>query len=114
MPCNRSEGLDLERLFREPDSPECRDFVTHSGGCPDCAAAMRRRHEPPVEISTHAPKVAVTGAAIVILAVIALLALSDRSGDAPQSAPGEAEQRAMTTDPSAVRTPEAAPAIEVR
>ena len=114
MPCNRSEGLDLELLFREPDSPECRDFVAHSGGCPVCSTAMQRRHEPPAEISTHAPKVAVTGAAIVILAVLALLALSDRSGDDPQSAPGEAEQRAMTTDPPAARAPEAAPAIEVR
>ena len=55
MPCHRAEEFDLEVLFREPDSPECRDFVAHSGDCSDCTAAMQGRHEPPREITARAP-----------------------------------------------------------
>ncbi|MBW2400397.1 MAG: hypothetical protein JRG80_14135, partial [Deltaproteobacteria bacterium] len=103
MACNRAEEFDLEVLFQEPETPECRAFVAHSGDCPDCTAAIQRHREPPPEITPAAPKVAVAGAAVVILAVIALLALSDRSNDAPESPAVEAEQRAMVAEDQAVR-----------
>ncbi len=103
MACRRAEEINLEVLFREPDAPECRDFVAHCGDCPDCAAALERRREPLPEVSSHAPNVAVTGAAVVILAVIALLALSDRPGETPESALGETEQPVTAADPPPVR-----------
>jgi hypothetical protein len=52
---------------------------------------------------TRAPNIAVTGAAVVICAVIALLALSDRSGETPESASGEAEQPVTAAAPQPVR-----------
>jgi hypothetical protein len=100
----RAEEIDLEALFREPDSPECRDFVAHCADCADCAAALLRRHEPSAEITPpKAPNIAVAGAAVVIVVVIAVLALSDRSDEIPESASVEAEQPVTATDPRPAR-----------
>jgi len=98
MACHRATEFDLEVLFREPDSPECRDFVAHTGDCSDCAAALQRHLEAPTEAPPRTPSVAVAGAAAVIVAVIALLALSERSGDVPESTSAVAEDRAPIAD----------------
>lgn len=102
MACNRAEEINLEVLFREPDSPECRDFVAHCESCDDCTAAMQRHREPPPKIATRAPNIIVVGAAVVILVAIALIALSERSKDAPEYASSEADRSATTADPRPV------------
>jgi hypothetical protein len=109
MACRRAEQINLEVLFREPGSPECRDLVAHARDCEDCTASLQRRGEPPEETAPKAPSVAVAGAAIVIIAVVALLALSDRSAEAPEPASSQAEQ-----PPTAVQTPAPARATSQR
>jgi hypothetical protein len=103
MACKRAEEINLELLFRKPDSAECGDFVAHCADCGDCAAALQRQHEPSTEITPKAPNIAVAGAAVVIVVVIAVLAFSDRSGETPESASGEADQPVTATDPQPAR-----------
>ena len=103
MACRRAEEINLEVLLREPETPECRAFVAHADGCDDCSVALERRREPPAETTSTSPNVAVAGAAVVIIAVVALLALSDRSNETPESASGEAVQPVTAADPRPVR-----------
>jgi hypothetical protein len=113
MACRRAEEINLEVLFREPDAPECRDFVAHAGGCADCSAALEHRHEPPAETTHRTPSIAVAGAAVVIIAVIALLALSDRSDTPSNPAADATEERAATSHAETELPPETAAAIEL-
>lgn len=99
MPCRRALEIDLEVLFREPDSPECRALVVHAEDCEDCATAISRRHEPRPEPTPRQPVVAVTGAAVVVVAVIALLALPDRTQSPPEPAPSEPARTAPHATP---------------
>jgi len=103
MACRRAEEINLEVLLREPESPECRAFVSHADSCADCGAALERRHDPPTETTEKAPSVAVAGAAVVIIAVIALLALSDRSDVTPEPASVEVVQPVTATDSQPAR-----------
>jgi len=99
MACRRAEEINLEVLFREPESPECRDLIAHARDCEDCTAALQRRGEPPEETAPKAPSVAVAGAAVVIVAVVALLALSDRSDETPESTSVGVVQPVTAADP---------------
>lgn len=99
MACDRAEGFNLEVLLREPDSPECRDFVAHCASCTDCAAALQRHDDPPPTSIRPRPKLLMTAAAVVILATIALLALSDRSGEAPKHLPADTERAGVPAEP---------------
>lgn len=113
MACRRAEEINLEVLFREPESPECRAFVAHADGCADCSAALEQRREPPAETTSTSPNIAVAGAAVVIIAVVALLALSDRS-DAPSNPASDvAEERAAAAPAATAPPPESAAALEL-
>jgi hypothetical protein len=101
MPCNRAAEFDLDVLFREPDSPECREFVDHSGGCEDCTAAIAARGTAQPPGTSRRPTLVVTGVAVVALGVVAWLALPDRPGE-----PGDATGPAAAQEP----TPDAEPA----
>ena len=42
MPCARGRELDLNELYRQPGSPECRAFDAHCEVCPACLAERER------------------------------------------------------------------------